>query len=322
MNEEDRMVIFATDEGLQHLSNSSSWYMDGNFGLAPKDFLQLYVVRVKIQKTFITSIYCLLKNKNQKTYEKMLTKILEKCSERQLYPDPTSFHVDFEKSVINAVKSVLGEHVCINGCFYHLTQSTHRMIQKLGLEQIYREDESFSEFCRKLDGLAFLPLEMVKDGMAHLKNIMPDHANDLVDYFDKTYVNGTYRQIGIPGETNIRFRNCPPLFPLEQWNTHDLTLEDSDRTNNQTEGWNNRFSRLVGHKHPSIWVLITKMRLEVATDETKLAQQSLGLLSNKRKLPHYEKNQKLLKNLCLEIKEGNKSLPEFLTAIVHTIRFY
>lgn len=163
---------------------------------------------------------------------------------------------------------------------------------------------------------------MVKDGMAHLKNIIPDHANELVDYFDKTYVNGTYRQIGIPGETNIRFRNCPPLFPLEQWNTHDLTLADSDRTNNQTEGWNNRFSRLVGHKHPSIWVLITKMRLEVATDETKLAQQSLGLLSNKRKLPYYEKNQNLLKNLCLEIKEGNKSLPEFLTAIAHTIRFY
>lgn len=60
-------------------------------------------------------------------------KILEKCSGRQLYPDPTSFHIDFEKSVINAVKSVIGEHVCINGCFYHLTQSPHRMIQKLGL---------------------------------------------------------------------------------------------------------------------------------------------------------------------------------------------
>ncbi|KAF0747828.1 Uncharacterized protein FWK35_00018231 [Aphis craccivora] len=42
VNVEDRMVIFVTHEGLQHLSNSSRWYMDGNFGLAPKDFLQLY----------------------------------------------------------------------------------------------------------------------------------------------------------------------------------------------------------------------------------------------------------------------------------------
>ncbi|KAF0747980.1 MULE domain-containing protein, partial [Aphis craccivora] len=86
-----RFLLF--DNGLQHLSYSKIWYMNGNFGLVPKDFLQQYVVR------------------------------------RQLYLDLTSFHVDFKKSVIDAVKSVLGELVCINGCFYHLTQSTHRMIQ-------------------------------------------------------------------------------------------------------------------------------------------------------------------------------------------------
>jgi len=88
----------------------------------------------------------MFKSKSQKTYEKMLTNILEKCSERQLYPDSTRLHVDFEKSVINAVKFVLGDLSCINGCFYHLTKNTHRMIQKLRLEQIYKEDESFSEF--------------------------------------------------------------------------------------------------------------------------------------------------------------------------------
>jgi len=163
---------------------------------------------------------------------------------------------------------------------------------------------------------------MVKDGMAHLKSIMPNHANDLVYYFDKTYVNESYNHIGVPGDTNLRFRNCPPLFLPEQWNTHNLMLADSDRTNNQTEGWNNRFSRLVGLKHPSIWVLITKIRLEIALEETKLAQQTLGLLSDRRKLPQYEENQKILKNFCLEIKEENKSLSEFLTVVAHTIRFY
>lgn len=82
-------------------------------------------------------------------------------------------------------------------------------------------------------------------------------------YLTKYNQVGRYSNtIGIPRETNLRFRNCPPLFPFEQWNTNDLTLADSNLTNNQTEGWNNRFSRLVGHKHLSIWVLITKMRLE------------------------------------------------------------
>ena len=90
-----------------------------------------------------------------------------------------------------------------------------------------------------------------------------------------------------------------------------MTLADSDRTNNQTEGWNNRFSRLVGHKHPSIWVLITKIRLEIASEETKLAQQTLGLLSDKRNLPQYEKSQKILKNLCLKSKKKTKAYQNF-----------
>jgi len=35
--------------------------------------------------------------------------------------------------------------------------------------------------------------------------------------------------------------------------------------------------------HPSIWEIITKIRLEVSNDESKLAQNSLGTLSNKKK---------------------------------------
>jgi len=42
--------------------------------------------------------------------------------------------------------------------------------------------------------------------------------------------------------------------------------------------------------HSIVVVLMTKMRLEIAVDATKLAQKSICLLSNKRKLPHFEKN--------------------------------
>lgn len=104
----------------------------------------------------------LLKDKNQKTYENLLKIIIIKCIEYNLYPDPKNIHIDFEKSLRNVIKSVLGTHIIINGCLYHLTQNIHRMVQKPGLEQIYREDESFSQFCRKLDGI-FLPLNYVKD---------------------------------------------------------------------------------------------------------------------------------------------------------------
>jgi len=60
--------------------------------------------------------------------------ILAECNKRKYYPDPIKVHLDFEISVINALKNIIGSHLTILGCFYHLCQSTHRRIQKLGLE--------------------------------------------------------------------------------------------------------------------------------------------------------------------------------------------
>lgn len=42
----ERFIIFSTDQGLKNLTFASTWYMDGNFALAPKQFHQLYVIRV------------------------------------------------------------------------------------------------------------------------------------------------------------------------------------------------------------------------------------------------------------------------------------
>jgi len=40
--------------------------------------------------------------------------------------------------------------------------------------------------------------------------------------------------------------------PLAVWNVNEFALNDCNRTNNIVEGWNNKFSKLVGQKHPSI----------------------------------------------------------------------
>jgi len=98
------------------------------------------------------------------------------------------------------------------GCFYHLCQSTHRRIQKLGLETKYRTDENFSHFCAMLDSLAFLPLSHVKEGMDYIKTIVPPGPEDLVSYFDSVYVSGPLRRIGTDNELSIRFRRIPPQF--------------------------------------------------------------------------------------------------------------
>lgn len=61
---------------------------------------------------------------------------------------------------------------------------------------MYRENDEFMLFCGQVDSLAFLPVFDIFEGMSHLRKIMPEEAHDLVEYFDQTYVNGTYRRIG------------------------------------------------------------------------------------------------------------------------------
>lgn len=46
--------------------------MDGNFAMAPKQFEQVYVIRVPIGETAVTVAYCLLEKKDEETYKEML----------------------------------------------------------------------------------------------------------------------------------------------------------------------------------------------------------------------------------------------------------
>lgn len=91
-------------------------------------------------------------------------------------------------------------------------------------------------FAGMMDGLAFLPLDRVPDGMNFLRNHPSGTVySDLLDYFDSTYVNGTYGRVGNQ-EEGARFRRIPPPFPPETWNAHEAVIAGEDKTNNSTEG--------------------------------------------------------------------------------------
>jgi hypothetical protein len=95
-----------------------------------------------------------------------------------------------------------------------------------------------------LDSLAFIPLDEVKNGMEYLKqNILIAGAEDFLIYFETTYVNGSFKRIGID-ESKIRLRRIPPFFHI----IHGMYIKQQ---------------YLVGI-NISRWHLIRKMRYEVA----------------------------------------------------------
>lgn len=48
--------------------------------------------------------------------------------------------------------------------------------------------EEFRKHCRMVDALAFLPLQLVLEGMTYLKNNLPENITDVFDQFDAYYV--------------------------------------------------------------------------------------------------------------------------------------
>ncbi|KAF0766389.1 DDE Tnp4 domain-containing protein [Aphis craccivora] len=58
-----------------------------------------------------------------------------------LQRNPQIINLDFEKATLHVIQCVFGEHVHIQGCFYHLSQNTYRKIQEVGFQAKYKTDE-------------------------------------------------------------------------------------------------------------------------------------------------------------------------------------
>lgn len=318
-SEQERVLVFASDDGLNLLGDADTWFMDGTHSTAPSQFQQLFCIRVPLGETCVSSVYALLPSKTQAIYEECLTAILDACVLKDVRPTPNRIVADYEIAIHNAVKLVISTNIHIQGCFYHLTQSTWRRVQAEGLQASYKDDEEVRTFCGMLDALAFLPVDRVNDGMRALKEVSPDDLQGLTDYFDATYVSGHYRAV-VGGDGNMRFRRTAPRFPPETWNVHEATMTDQQRTNNMCESWNNGFKHLVGCSNPSLWTVIDCLGKDAALVETEVYNNQQGQPAPKRTRKATVAHQKRLKTLCQQFVREEKTLAQFLYTMGQQIR--
>ena len=172
-------------------------------------------------------------------------------------------------------------------------------------------------FCGMLDGLAFLPLNEVDNGMAHLRPLSPVGWEELTEYFDQTYVTGRANM-----QANGALHLAPPIFSPALWNVHQATLDGGARTNNVMEGWNNRFHNLVGFYHPPVGRLCTWLQKENAAVEAIVHQDDIGQRAPRCKKKTSEQLQARLRDLCDDYVSGRKQLDAFLRGIGHNIAIH
>ena len=163
-------------------------------------------------------------------------------------------------------------------------------------------------------------------GIGYLRDNVPDGLEELLVYFDSTYISGTCRSIrctttGQQSSLRLRLRRQTPQFPPITWNVFDATVSHQQRTNNDTEAWNHAFARQVGHSHPSLYRLIDNLRKDNALVVVALEAESRGQPPRKRVRRATRDLQERLFNLCVARRDGQKSVPELLRGVGHAIRF-
>jgi hypothetical protein len=103
-----RTIVYGSAIALRLLAEGKTWFMDGNFSLAPKAFSQVYVIRAKSGGVGVTCVYAFLTGKTRVQYEEMLVGIRDKCAELGFSIVPKTVVVDFEQAAIQAVQNVFG----------------------------------------------------------------------------------------------------------------------------------------------------------------------------------------------------------------------
>ena len=291
----NRVLVFAAPDALTQLGSTDWWYMDGNFKCAPNIFMQLYVIRGRLDSGAVTCVYALLPGKSGQIYTEMFQAVQTEMLRMGVFPNVSHVSVDFEIAAYDAVRAVFGNQITIHGCFFHLTQSTDKHVGDLGLRQLVRNDARAARFVAMMDGLAFLPLNDVVLGARLLQNVIPNSAlQPLFNYFMEYYVLGPVVAIN-----PIQRGPPPPMFPPAVWNVFDTTLRfGGTRTNNICEGWNHAFNNMVGARHPPFYRLLEFIQRDYSYTRVALAASNAGTPHTPRKRRNYVQHQNNLKRLC------------------------
>ena len=94
IDDQDRILIFASDDGLQDLKYFKNWAIDGTFRVAPEFYYQLLTIHAQRDKLSIPRVFVLLPNKTELTYRRLYEKVSELLSSEE----PENITIDFERA--------------------------------------------------------------------------------------------------------------------------------------------------------------------------------------------------------------------------------
>ncbi|XP_062558147.1 uncharacterized protein LOC134223025 [Armigeres subalbatus] len=222
----DSVLLFTTIDNLRRLSTAKIWMLDGTFATAPPGFKQIYSIMGCIGSEdtarYLPFVFMLLTNKSEETYTCALEELVKIAETFGVELDPELALTDFERAAINAIGNVFPD--CKRqGCFFHLTQNFFKRIQNCGLLGVYSKNESIFMNFKKIEALAFVPLEHVEKAFEMIAASAPPELEQFISYVEENYVLGRVRKRKNDGSL-VR---SAPTFTTDLWNGIIVDMVDA-----------------------------------------------------------------------------------------------
>ena len=309
----DRMLIFSSEEATDMLAECNVLFGDGTFDSAPEIFYQLYVIGVYLRGYVFPCVYALLPGKKKETYIELFRQVSFLTNDKMC---PTSFMMDFELAQKQAVE-VIFPQAHISACLFHLSQNILKKVQDAHMIKLFRKDQSFSENCKMIAAIAFVPLDEVLNAFETLAawEGLHEKIDPIMSFFEDSYVGSLQtRKRG-----RKRVQRKAPHFPQEFWNVHLRITEGLPRSNNHMEAWNKGFKSQIMCENPNIWKLLEALQREESLHHQKLVNVRSGGLAGPKKKKKYLDLDAKLEELATRFDSYDGNYVSYLRDVALTI---
>lgn len=193
LNEDNKILLFATNANLRKVSTAKFWLIDGTFSTVPLQYKQLYTIHGPVgvgeNSRVVSLVYILMNKKTQEIYTAALEMLVDTANEMHILLDPTYIITDFEKAVTNASKEVFPT-ITSFGCYFHWSQNLIKKLSALGLKKKFSHDVNFYLGMKKIQAISFLPPDRIVPAYQELKPLLPPDLNVFLKSFEQSYLTG------------------------------------------------------------------------------------------------------------------------------------
>ena len=266
-----RHIVMATAEQLNYLCQIKNWYADGTFKVVRLPFKQLWSIHGFVvhdgQAIQVPLVFALMSRTRKRDYVRVLEAIVNSCPTP---PVVESCMLDYEQAAWSGFKTVFLA-MRLQGCLFHWTQCVWRKIGELGLAGTYFDKDcpELRKYMARTMALAFLPPAQMEDAVQWLEERSPAQLAPLHLYIIDQWLS-------------------KEGFPPSAWSVFMKAV----RTNNDLEGWHNRFNGRSARCNIQFYILVPLLHQEAQRFPIVVGLMTDDKISRRARSKYRKKQQK------------------------------